>query len=131
VHARNNFVRRLAAAVCVTALGMTLVACGDESDNGNSSPSDTQTAANGDVFNQADVEFATNMIPHHAQAIEMVTFTDGRPLDPAVQQLSNQIRDAQVPEVETMTDWLTAWGEEVPETSLDHAWNLWTATCPA
>ena len=60
------------------------------------------------------------MIPHHAQAIEMVTLTDGRPLDPDVAQLASQIRDAQVPEVETMTDWLTAWGKEIPETSLDH-----------
>ena len=61
------------------------------------------------------------MIPHHAQAIEMVTLTDTRTLDPEVKQLANSIRDAQSPEVETMVDWLTAWGEEVPETSIDHA----------
>jgi uncharacterized protein (DUF305 family) len=121
MHARNTSARRLAALVCVTALGATLVACADDSDSGDSNASDTQMAANGDVFNQADVEFATSMIPHHAQAIEMVTLTDRRPLDPAVQQLANQIRDAQVPEVETMTDWLTSWGKEVPETSIDHA----------
>ena len=102
----------LPRAVCFTALGAALVACGDDSDTGNSSPSDTQIAANGDVFNQADVEFAAGMIPHHAQAIQMVTFTDGRPLDPAVQQLANQIRDAQVSEVETMADWLTSWARK-------------------
>ncbi len=61
------------------------------------------------------------MIPHHAQAIEMVTLTQGRPLDPAVEDLANQIRDAQAPEVETMVDWLTAWDEQIPETSIDHA----------
>ena len=113
--------RRLAAVVCVIALATALVACGDDPDVSNSAPSDIRTAANGDVFNQTDVDFATHMIPHHAQAIEMVTLADGRPLDPDVEQLANQVRDAQVPEVETMTDWLTAWGEEVPETSLDHS----------
>ena len=112
--------QRAIATLTAVALGFGLAACGDDSDS-TSSASQPQTAANGDVFNQADVEFATDMIPHHAQAIEMVTLTDERPLDPAVKQLANQIRDAQVPEVETMTDWLTSWGEEVPETSIDHA----------
>jgi len=108
------------AILTAVALGFGLAACSDDSDSTDSA-SDTQTAANGTVFNDADVEFATSMIPHHAQAIEMVTLGDGRPLDPAVQQLASQIRDAQVPEVETMVDWLTSWGEEVPETSLDHS----------
>jgi len=112
--------QRAIATLTAVALGFGLAACGDDSDS-TSRASQPQTAANGDVFNQADVEFATDMIPHHAQAIEMVTLTDERPLDPAVKQLANQIRDAQVPEVETMTDWLTSWGEEVPETSIDHA----------
>ncbi len=61
------------------------------------------------------------MIPHHAQAVAMVVLTQGRPLDPDVENLAMAIREAQVPEVEAMTDWLTAWDEEVPETSLDHS----------
>ncbi len=120
-----------------------LAACGDDSQEG-AIASGTRTAAGGDVFNDADVEFATSMVPHHAQAIQMVTLTDGRQLDPEVQQLADEIRAAQGPEVETMVDWLVAWGEEVPETSLDHvnaghdaerdgrtwrAWRAWT-TCP-
>jgi uncharacterized protein (DUF305 family) len=113
--------RRLAAVGCAIALSATVSACGDSSNSSDGSPSDTQTAANGDVFNEADVRFATDMIPHHAQAIEMVTLTDGRQLDPDVARLASQIRDAQVPEVETMTDWLTAWGKEIPATSLDHS----------
>ena len=101
------------------ALAGGLVACGN--DDASSEPSAVQTASNGDVFNGADVQFATDMIPHHAQAIEMVTLTDGRPLDPEVEEIANTIRNAQAPEVETMVDWLTAWDQEVPETSLDHA----------
>ena len=112
--------RRGITLLTAVALSFGLAACGDDSDDGSNASAE-RTAANGAVFNDADVEFATNMIPHHAQAIEMVTLTDTRTLDPEVKQLANSIRDAQSPEVETMVDWLTAWGEEVPETSIDHA----------
>ncbi|GAA4748431.1 DUF305 domain-containing protein [Nocardioides endophyticus] len=112
--------RRAAAAVALaTALGVTLAACGDGSDAG--SPSSTQTASNGDVFNGADVSFASDMIQHHAQALTMVDLTEGRVLDPDVQQLAEDIRAAQGPEIEVMSDWLTAWDEEVPETIRDHS----------
>lgn len=60
------------------------------------------------------------MIPHHAQALVMVDMTQGRDLDPAVRTLVEGIRAAQAPEIETMSDWLTDWGEEVPETMRDH-----------
>ena len=61
------------------------------------------------------------MIPHHAQAIELVTLTQGRDLRPEVLALADQIRTLRVTEVETMTTWLTAWDEPIPETSIDHA----------
>jgi uncharacterized protein (DUF305 family) len=116
----HRALRRGTALLTVIALGFGLAACGDDSDGG-SNASDEQTAASGDVFNNADVTFATDMIPHHAQAIEMVTLTDTRTLDPAAKQLADSIREAQAPEIETMVDWLTAWGEEIPATSIDHA----------
>ena len=61
------------------------------------------------------------MIQHHAQALTMVDLTAGRTLDPEVQQLAEDIRAAQTPEIEEMTDWLTSWGEDIPETVRDHA----------
>jgi uncharacterized protein (DUF305 family) len=118
--ARRRALRDGAVALALAAvLGVTLTACGSDSDSG--SPSATQTASNGDVFNDADVSFATAMIQHHAQALAMVALADGRPLDPAVKKLTEQIRDAQAPEIETMTDWLSAWDQEVPATVNDHA----------
>jgi uncharacterized protein (DUF305 family) len=60
------------------------------------------------------------MITHHAQALSMVDLTLDRPLDPEVQALAEDIREAQAPEIETMADWLTSWGEEVPATMRDH-----------
>ncbi len=71
--------------------------------------------------NDADVAFATEMIQHHAQALQMVDLTMGRDLDPEVATLAEEIRAAQTPEIETLADWLQEWGEEVPATSRDHA----------
>lgn len=60
-------VRRAATGSAVLAVGLGLAGCSasDDSDETASAP---QTARNGDVFNEADVRFATEMIPHHAQA---------------------------------------------------------------
>ncbi|GAB2776896.1 DUF305 domain-containing protein [Nocardioides salsibiostraticola] len=101
-------------------LAAGLSGCGDDT-GGSNAPSAAQTALNGDVFNADDVEFASTMIPHHAQAIELVTLTQGRDLRPEVLALADQIRTLRVTEVETMTTWLTSWGEPIPETSIDHA----------
>lgn len=98
----------------VLTLGLTLTACGGDD------PGDGGAAGGGDR-NAADVAFAQEMIQHHAQALVMVDMTAGRDLDPEVAALTEQIRAAQAPEIETMTDWLTEWGEEVPATMRDHA----------
>lgn len=102
--------------VLVTALTVALTGCGDDGGSGTAKQelSDTE-------HNAADVGFATEMIPHHAEAMVMVDLTRGRTLDAEVQQLAEQIRAARTPEIETMTDWLVSWGEEVPETIRDHA----------
>lgn len=70
--------------------------------------------------NDADVTFASDMIQHHAQALAMVNLTRDRPLEPAVRELAEAIRDAQAPEIEQMADWLDEWGQEIPETMNDH-----------
>jgi uncharacterized protein (DUF305 family) len=109
---------RLTAAVAAGLLMFTLTACSDDSD---SDAQAKQTAPNGDVFNDADVEFATAMIPHHAQALAMVDMTRGRELSPEVQKLTEDIQAAQGPEIEQMADWLTDWDKPIPETMRDHA----------
>ena len=101
------------AAAMVLGLGLSLSACGEDE------PAD-QPAASQTEHNEADVEFAQSMLPHHAQALAMVDMTRGRQLDPEVQELADAIMAAQTPEIETMTNWLTSWGEEVPETTRDH-----------
>jgi len=95
--------KRTVTTILVAVLAMTLLAC-----------SETDSAAH----NDADVAFATDMIPHHAQAVEMsdiLLSKDG--IDPQVLDLAEQIKAAQAPEIETMSGWLEEWGEAVPPTS--------------
>ena len=111
--------RRLASATGAIALALSLAACGDDGDEDR--PAAVETARNGDVFNSADVDFATAMIPHHAQALQMALLAQDRPLPAQVRALVDQVQAAQTPEVETMTTWLTDWGKKIPATSMDHA----------
>ncbi len=110
--------RRTTAVAALLLTLAPLTACGN--DAADTPAPARHTAANGDVYNDADATFATEMIPHHADALVMVDMTQGRDLSPELAQLTEDIRAAQAPEIEQMADWLTAWGEEVPETSRDH-----------
>lgn len=74
-------------------------------------------------FNDADVAFAQGMIPHHRQAVEMADLAAERAGSAEVKDLAAGISAAQGPEIKTMTDWLAAWGEDVPEedmAGMDH-----------
>lgn len=105
---------RIAAVLAAAALVLT--ACG----SGNGDPSSSSTIPSSADFNDADVLFATDMIPHHAQALVMVDMTRGRSLDPEFSKLTEQILAAQGPEIQTMTGWLQDWDQPVPETMRDH-----------
>lgn len=75
--------------------------------------SGTATAAKG-PHNQADIAFATSMIPHHRQAISMSDLAATRSSSQKVKALALQIKAAQAPEIERMSGWLTGWGAPVP-----------------
>jgi uncharacterized protein (DUF305 family) len=109
---------RIPAALIALAAGLslTLTGCSDGDDDASPRPTIPSSAE----FNDADVAFATEMIPHHAQALLMVDMTRGRTLDPEFEALTEQILAAQAPEIELMTDWLEDWDQPVPETQRDH-----------
>jgi uncharacterized protein (DUF305 family) len=111
----HRFTRALGATLLAASLATSLVACGDDE------AGTTATELSATEHNEADVAFARDMVQHHAQAVAMVELTRERDLDPEVAQLAEGIRDAQVPEIETFSDWLGEWDEEVPPTMLDHA----------
>ena len=108
----------LASVALVVTAALTLTACGDDSTNATGQ---SGASALPQGVNDADVTFATEMIQHHAGALAMVDMTMGRKLDPEVQSLAEDIRAAQTPEIETMSDWLQEWDQPVPETVRDHA----------
>lgn len=115
--------KRLAAAVFVVIGGLTLAACGDSDDSmpGMSGMSETESSIPAKPtestlsINDADVAFATDMIPHHRQAVEMAALAETRAKSPEVKELAMAIKGAQDPEIQTMSGWLTSWGEPVPE----------------
>jgi uncharacterized protein (DUF305 family) len=67
------------------------------------------------AFNDADVTFVTGMIGHHQQAVVMSDWAAERGSDPKVQALAKRITAAQGPEIRTMTAWLKAWDQPVPD----------------
>ncbi|MEU0197310.1 MULTISPECIES: DUF305 domain-containing protein [unclassified Streptomyces] len=126
---------RRAALVAVAGVALTaLTACGgDGNASGGSSGSGHRGHASSSAsaatepaagkHNAQDVSFAQGMIPHHRQALEMARLADGRASSGAVEDLAARIEKAQDPEIKTMTGWLKAWGEDVPEpgAGMDHS----------
>lgn len=112
---------------------ITLAGCGSNTEIsapvGNPSASTPETAAGttesgtgvSEAHNDADVMFAQMMIPHHQQAVEMSDIMLAKKdISPEVTELATKIKQAQAPEIETMTSWLEAWGELVtPEGGIE------------
>jgi uncharacterized protein (DUF305 family) len=124
----NTKIKTLSVAAALAA-SLGLAGCAAESgpsgggmhsNHDSSSPmSSMMPDANAD-HDQADIMFARMMIPHHAQAVEMSDIVLAKPDLPAdVRALATRIKDAQAPEIETMTGWLKAWN--VPTMMPDHS----------
>ena len=64
--------------------------------------------------NDADVAFATGMIAHHRQAVQLTQLAEQEAEDARVLRLAKEITYAQQPEIDTMSGWLSEWGEPVP-----------------
>ena len=70
-------------------------------------------------FNHSDIAFVQMMIPHHAQALEMSKLAQRYAVDDGVRTLAARIRDAQGPEILTMSSWLEAQHIDVPKAGED------------
>jgi uncharacterized protein (DUF305 family) len=105
---------RFAAVVVAVAAALFLVSC-------SSAPSDAPTdhqntdepVITGEPagFNADDVAFATNMIPHHQQAVDLSALAPERSTDPELLELATRISAAQQPEIETLKVFLVQWKE--------------------
>ena len=107
---RTRALLTLAAGITVAA---ALAGCASDSTATTSTPptsSADATAAGSTTGSEADIAFAQLMIPHHQQAIEMADLAAANATSPEVKALATQIKAAQDPEIQTMTQWLTTWG---------------------
>lgn len=69
----------------------------------------------------ADVRFMQAMIPHHAQALEMVELVPSRTTREDIRVLARRIELSQADEIRMMRRWLASRGEEVPDEHAHHA----------
>lgn len=112
----------LAAVSAALALATVLAACGGgahTSSGGSTSAaahgaghSAGSTESAGSAGSAADILYAQQMIPHHAQALELADLAASKAASPEVKALAAQIKAAQDPEIQLMNTWLTAWGVE-------------------
>jgi len=111
---------RLAGVLLAGAATLVLAACGSSSSKSGSSgmgsmsmPGSSSTSSSASMsasaasHNQADASFATDMIPHHGQAIEMADMALTQASNSQVKQLASQIKAAQ-----------KDWGAPVPSASM-------------
>ncbi len=119
-------VAALTGALFLSACGSTATSSSTTSSNASttsttsasSAPAGAASTASSTAFNTADVTFATMMIPHHAQAVEMAKLAASRASSGEVKSLASKIEAAQQPEIDLMSGWLTSWGKPVPDTSM-------------
>ncbi|MHA6511425.1 DUF305 domain-containing protein [Tessaracoccus sp. Z1128] len=114
--------KRITATLAGLVLTATLAACGNQSTTppaATTSPTATESAsasASSEVagdHNDQDTTFAQMMIIHHEGAIEMSQLAIERAETPEVVALAERIAEAQGPEIDEMTSWLSAWGEDI------------------
>jgi len=106
---------------------LLLAGCADDSSDAaghgsmmsdGSSSASSSTSAEAD-HNDADVSFASGMIPHHESAITMAQMAQAQAADPRVKDLAARIEAAQTPEIETMSGWLADWGAAASSSATD------------
>lgn len=118
--------RTISTAVLSVATTGALLLTGCSSSGGGSAAGGNPSSASASVtgtpaagpHNTADVAFATDMISHHAQAVEMADMALKQASSAEVKTLATQIKGAQDPEIQTMSGWLAGWGEPIPSSSM-------------
>ncbi|MEU4191646.1 DUF305 domain-containing protein [Kribbella sp. NPDC026611] len=127
--------RGVLVATVALGIGLGFAACGNEDGTQPSGSSSSMPGMNHSTMdpttagtdtasvdhNQADVQFATMMIPHHRQAVEMADLALKKASNPTVKQLATAVKGAQDPEIQQMSAWLTGWGQMVPTPGMGHS----------
>ncbi len=110
---RQWLVSRGLAAVAVLAV---LAACGGG--NGSADPAVPTSSDRSVSHNAVDIRFATDMVVHHGQAIEMADMALSQTRDGHIVDLAMQIKAAQGPEIDTMRGWCRGWDAPAPRRAM-------------
>jgi uncharacterized protein (DUF305 family) len=113
-------VAAFAAAVAVAGCGGS----GDAASAGAHSIQQTDTpviTGRPAGYNPDDVAFATNMVPHHKQAIALAALVPDRSADPDLVALAERITATQQPEVNVLNVFLVQWNENPDSAQGDHS----------
>lgn len=97
------------AAISAVAV-LTLSSCTINIGVPETSPAQETQSSESSAFDQRDLMFASMMIPHHEQALEMGVLAVAVSTDDRIQDLAQRIIDGQQPEIEVMQAWLDGAG---------------------
>lgn len=79
-------------------------------------PIPVSAAANvSESYNDADIRFSQEMIPHHQQTIQMAELVATRTSNEYVLEVSEHLIDDERTEIRQMSAWLKAWNKPIPE----------------
>jgi uncharacterized protein (DUF305 family) len=113
---------RIAALFAAVAAAVFLSSCSSPASDGRADHQSTdEPVITGQPagYNADDVAFATNMIPHHQQAVELSAMAPDRSTNAELITLAQQITAAQQPEINVMKVLLVQWNEN-PDTNSGH-----------
>lgn len=103
---------RLAAVFIAIFAALFLTSCSGSSDHTETHQADEPVGtAQPPGFNADDHAFATNMIPHHEQAIELAAMVPDRSTNADVIALAAKISAEQEPEIKALRVFLVQWDE--------------------
>lgn len=111
---------RTARILLAAGLALVLAACG-----GGDDPTVSSGASGAEVdgisteFNDTDVAFVTDMVPHHEGALEMAELADSRAESAEVKDLAGRIVAAQDPEIERLQAMAEAWEVELGDGGME------------
>jgi uncharacterized protein (DUF305 family) len=116
-------IARIAALFLAVAAALFLSSCSSPASDGHTDHQHTdEPVITGQPagYNADDVAFATNMIPHHEQAVELSAMVPDRSTNAELIALAQQISAAQQPEINVMKVFLVQWNEN-PDSKSGHA----------
>jgi uncharacterized protein (DUF305 family) len=114
---------RVATVLAAVAAALFLSSCSSPASDGHTGEehSDEPVITGQPAgYNADDVAFATNMIPHHEQAVELSAMVPDRSTNDQLVALAKQISAAQQPEINVMKVFLVQWNEN-PDTNSGHS----------